>query len=63
MCGVGCEVCEEILSKLSEPSWFCRISRQVEWDRRVVRRHLTNLIESGKVRVRNMGTIKLYERK
>jgi len=63
LCGVDCEICEEILSKLNEPSWFCKISRQVRWDRRVVRRHLTNLIDHGEIQVRNFGTVKLYKKK
>ena len=47
---------------MDEPGWFCRISRQLGLDPRVVRRHLTSLVESGRLRVRNLGTIKLYEK-
>ena len=62
MCGVVCGVCEEIISSLDEPCWFCRISRQLGLDPRVVRRHLTSLVETGRVQVRNLGTMKLYEK-
>jgi hypothetical protein len=62
LCGKGCLICGKIMLALVRPLWFCRLSRVVREDRRVVRRHLIKLLEKKRVRIETFGGVVFYKR-
>jgi predicted ArsR family transcriptional regulator len=47
---------------LSRPLWLCRLARYVDAHPSAVRYHLQRLIARGRVRVKEFGDMKFYER-